>query len=124
MTIFRRGTVYWFNFVWEGRKIQKITRQRNPQVARQIEAAYKTALAKGEVGITERKKIPTFKAAIADFLKWSEREYAAKPATSAKPYSGSLKMSRLTRSLPMRWSATKPPAGLSAEQRGAKRGGR
>jgi integrase len=33
--------------------------QGNPRVARQMEAGHRTALAKGEVGITERKPVPT-----------------------------------------------------------------
>jgi site-specific recombinase XerD len=81
MSIFKRGSVYWYHFLFNGDHIQKSTKQGNPRTARQIEAAYRTALAKGEVGITQRKKIPSFKAALADFLSWSEREHRAHPAT-------------------------------------------
>ncbi|MGB8480467.1 MAG: site-specific integrase [Acidobacteriaceae bacterium] len=75
MSIFKRNTTYWYHFLHEGQHIQRSTKQGNPRVARQIEAAYRTALAKGEVGITERKRIPTFKAAVTDFLTWSEQEH-------------------------------------------------
>jgi integrase len=81
MSIFKRGNVYWYHFLFNGEHVQKSTKQGNPRTARQIEAAFRTALAKGEVGITERKKIPAFKAAMADFLAWSEKEHVAKPAT-------------------------------------------
>jgi integrase len=81
MSIFKRGSVYWYHFLWDGRHVQRSTKQGNPRVARQIEAAYKTALAKGEVGITERKKAPGFKAAMTAFLEWSEGEHEAHPAT-------------------------------------------
>lgn len=81
MTIFKRGDVYWFHFWFEGKHIQKSTKQGNQRVARTMEAAYRTALAKGEVGIVERKKIPSFKTAMADFLAWSEQEHKAHPAT-------------------------------------------
>ncbi len=81
MSIFRRGNIYWFHFLFAGKHIQKSTKQGNPRIARQIEAAHRTALAKGEVGITERKKIPAFKSAMSDFLAWSEREHQAHPAT-------------------------------------------
>lgn len=81
MSIFKRGSVYWYHFLWDGRHVQRSTKQGNPRVARQIEAAYKTALAKGEVGITERKKAPGFKAAMKAFLDWSEGEHEAHPAT-------------------------------------------
>jgi integrase len=81
MSIFKRGDVYWFHFLHEGRHIQRSTGQGNPRTARQIEAAFRTALVKGEVGITERKAIPTFKIAMADFLSWSAQEHPANPAT-------------------------------------------
>jgi len=84
MSIFKRGTTYWYHFLYEGQHIQRSTKQGNPRVARQIEAAYRTALAKGEVGITERKKIPTFKAAMADFLKWSKQAHQMAPSTSER----------------------------------------
>lgn len=61
MPIYKRGKTYWFHFYWNGEHIQKSTRQGNPRVARQIEAAYKTQLAKGEVGIEQRKPVPRLK---------------------------------------------------------------
>lgn len=81
MSIFKRGNVYWYHFLWDGQHVQRSTKQGNPRTARQIEAAYKTALAKGEVGITERRKAPGFKAAMKSFLNWSESEHEALPAT-------------------------------------------
>ena len=64
MGIFKRGNVYWYHFLFNGEHIQKSTKQGNPRTARQMEAAYRTALAKGEVGITERKPVPT----LADYI--------------------------------------------------------
>jgi integrase len=84
MSIFKRGSVYWHHFLFNGEHIQKSTKQGNPRTARQIEAAYKTALAKGEVGITERKKIPAFKAAMADFLKWAKQDHQMAPSTAER----------------------------------------
>ena len=81
MSLYKRGGVWWFGFIHDGKRIQKSTNQGNKNVARDIEAAFHTALVKGEVGITERKKIPTFKTAMADFLEWSKKEHQAKPAT-------------------------------------------
>ena len=60
MAIFKRGRVYWFHFVFNGEHIQQSTKQGNPRVARQIESAYKTQLAKGEVDLEEREKIPSW----------------------------------------------------------------
>ena len=84
MSIFKRGNVYWYHFLFNGEHIQKSTKQGNPRTARQIEAAYRTALAKSEVGITERKKIPAFKAAMADFLSWSKQEHQMAPSTAER----------------------------------------
>ena len=59
MAIYKRGRVYWYQFVFNGTRVQCSTKQGNPRVARQIEAAHKTRLAKGEVGIEAPKKVPT-----------------------------------------------------------------
>lgn len=56
--------VYWYKFMWEGKLIRKSTRQGNDKVARQMESAHRVALAKGEVGIREKKPAPT----LSDFL--------------------------------------------------------
>ena len=58
--IYKRGRIYWYKLVWQGQEIRKSTKQRNDKVARQMEAAHRTSLAKGEVGIRERKPILTF----------------------------------------------------------------
>jgi len=81
MTVYKRGGVYWFEFYFEGRRIRKPTKTANQRVAREIEAAYRVKLAKGEVGIEERKPVPTFSAAMEEFLAWSKHEYAARPST-------------------------------------------
>lgn len=51
MSIFKRGRVYWYHFVFNSTHIQESTKQGNPRVARQMEAAHRTSLAKGELGI-------------------------------------------------------------------------
>lgn len=81
MAIYKRGGVYWFEFVFQGRRIRKPTKTSNGRAAREIEAAYRVKLAKGEVGIDEPKPAPKFQAAVKSFLAWSENEHAAKPAT-------------------------------------------
>lgn len=77
----RKRGVYWFNFWWNGRHIQRSTGQGNPDVARQMEAACKTALAKGEVGIAELKPAPTFAEFAKQFRQSVETQCAAKPLT-------------------------------------------
>ena len=61
MSIYKRGGVYSYSFVFRGERVQRSTRQADCKVARQMEAACRTALAKGEVGIVERKPAPTLK---------------------------------------------------------------
>src|SRR5215510_7464687 len=39
MAIFKRGRVYWYHFIFNGEHIQESTKQGNPRVARQMEAA-------------------------------------------------------------------------------------
>jgi integrase len=57
--IYKRGKTYWYKFMWKGELIRESTKQGNPRIARQMESAHKTSLAKGEVGIRERKPVPT-----------------------------------------------------------------
>lgn len=81
MSIFKRSRTYWFHFWFDGQHIQKSTKQGNSRVARQIEAACRTKLAKGEVGIHELKKVPVCLTAMQEFLKWSKIEHASHPRT-------------------------------------------
>ena len=59
MSIYKRGEVYWYKFMWKGKLVRESTKQGNDKVARQMEAAHRTSLAKGEVGIREKKAVPT-----------------------------------------------------------------
>jgi integrase len=59
MSIYKRGDVYWYKFMWHGGMVRESTKQGNDKVARQMEAAHRTSLAKGEVGIRDRKPVPT-----------------------------------------------------------------
>src|SRR5215831_1850106 len=61
MAIYKRGKVYWYKFRWYGKLIRESTKQGSDKVARQMEAAHRTSLAKGEVGIREKKPVPTLR---------------------------------------------------------------
>jgi len=79
MSVYKRGDKYWYKFMWQGKLIRKSTKQKNDKVARQMEAAHRTSLAKGEVGIREKKTVPT----LVDFIKqrfepWAQASTAAK----------------------------------------------
>src|SRR5215467_2555671 len=79
--IYKRGGVYWYKFVWNGRRIRESAKTGNPKTARQIESARKTELAKGEVGIKDRPPAPTLEEFSKRFIKWIETEKAAKRKT-------------------------------------------
>ncbi len=75
---------WWYKFTWNGQQIRESTKQSNKRVAEQIEAARRTALAKGEVGIRDKKPVPTLAAFItADFLPFVRTTFAAKLKTKA-----------------------------------------
>lgn len=77
-----RSNNWWYKFVWNGDLIRQTTKQTNKRVAEQMEAAHRTALAKGEVGIREKKPVPTLED-FADraFLPFVRATSAAKPRT-------------------------------------------
>jgi integrase len=81
MAVYKRGDTYWFEFVFQGRRIRKSTMQNNRREAQSIESAYRTKLAKGEVGIEEPKPVPMFSQAMKEFLAWSGHEHTAHPNT-------------------------------------------
>jgi integrase len=80
----RRGSCgkYWYRFMWQGKLLRESTKQGSDRVARQMESAHRTSLAKGEVGIREKKVVPTF----ADFVKvrfepWAKSVFGSKTKT-------------------------------------------
>src|SRR5271166_6001557 len=82
MAVYKRGRVWWYKFTWKGEAIRESTKQTNKRVAEQIEAAHKTSLAKGEVGIRDRKPTVTIRQfAIRDFLPFCRSTFAAKAKT-------------------------------------------
>src|ERR1700692_1498895 len=58
MTVYHRGSAYWFDFVHKGQRVQRSTRQGNRRVAEQIEATERSRLALADVGIVEREPAP------------------------------------------------------------------
>ena len=86
MSIFKRGNVYWYHFYFNGQHIQESTKQGNPRVARNMESAHRTALAKGEVGFREKKPVPTLSEFIRDrFEPWAKAQFEH---TSPKTWKG------------------------------------
>ena len=81
MGLYRRGKIWWMSFQLDSRHVQKSTKCTNKRDAEAVERAFRTQLAKGEVGLEEKKPVPTFKAAMSTFLAWSKNEHEAKPNT-------------------------------------------
>src|SRR5437016_5825177 len=76
--IYKRGKLYWFEFWYKGERIRRPTKQGNPNVARQIEGAYRKSLANGEVGIQERRAVPSlsaFKEKFMDEIRVERKEH-------------------------------------------------
>jgi len=82
MAVYKRGKVWWYRFTWNAEAIRESTKQTNKRVAEQIEAAHKTSIAKGEVGIRDRKTAPTTRQfAKTDFLPFCKSTFAVKTKT-------------------------------------------
>ncbi len=81
MVIYKRGGVYWFGFTFNGERVQRSTHQRSQRVAEQIQAAYRTELAKGEVGLIQRKRAPILQHFAQRFIDAVQTRSSAKPAT-------------------------------------------
>lgn len=81
MSVIKRGGVYWFEFVHLGRRSRQSTHQTNRQAAKDMEAAYRTALAKGDYGLVERIPAPTLREFEQRFLEAIRVHCASKPLT-------------------------------------------
>ncbi|HXI41866.1 MAG TPA: tyrosine-type recombinase/integrase [Bryobacteraceae bacterium] len=77
-----KSKYWWYKFTWNGEPIRESTKQTNKRIAEQMEAAHRTALAKGEVGIRDKKPVPTLKDfAERDFLPFVRSTFTAKLKT-------------------------------------------
>src|ERR1700675_2927328 len=75
-----KSKYWWYKFVWNGRPIRESTKQTNMRIAEQMEAARRTQLPKGEVGIRDMARIPT----LAEFAEGRFRPFV-KATFTAKP---------------------------------------
>jgi integrase len=81
MALYKRGGVWWFEFVFNAERVRESTKQGNRRVAEQIESVRRTQMAKGEVGIQDRKPVPTLKKFAPRFERAIEMQCAEKPRT-------------------------------------------
>src|SRR5262249_18280314 len=59
MSVRKVNGVYHFRFEYRGKEIRKSTRQGDKRTAEMMEAAEKTACARGEAGLGDKPKVPT-----------------------------------------------------------------
>lgn len=83
MSLFTRpdSDYYWYKFTFKGKLYQKSTKTKNRKAAADIEAAARTQLAKGEVGIDAPVFVPTLKEFEERFIGYVETRHANKPQT-------------------------------------------
>ena len=82
MSVYRRGTVYWYHFVFEGEHVQRPTKVRTRNQAQKMEAIHKANLALGKYGLA-KKENPKFSEFAARYLEYSK---ANKPAYVVEKY--------------------------------------
>lgn len=93
MALFRRGRFWWFEFWYRGERIRQSTKLANRKKAQDVEATVRTALARGDFGILERKPAPTLKEFIdGRFEPWAKAQFEkASPATWLRWYRTNLR---------------------------------
>ena len=89
--IFKRGKVYWYEFVFACKRYRGTTKiligrgvpgEVTPkEKAKQVESAKRTKLALAKAGIVQREPAPMFEKFTERFLKWVAVEKADKPRT-------------------------------------------
>lgn len=81
MALYKRGNVWWMSFQIDGEHVQRSTKCKNKRDGEAVERAFRTQLAKGEVGIKAKPVVPSFSLAMAEFLEWASVEHRSKPNT-------------------------------------------
>ena len=81
MSLYKRNNIYWMEFLHSGRRFRRTTGVSNRRQAEQIEAAFKTQLARGEVGIEDNKPAPTLRGFAQQFVDFVATRHAEKPQT-------------------------------------------
>ncbi len=105
MKIYKRNPKgsFWYRFEYKGKQIRRSSGVKNAQDALDIAAAYRTKLARGEVGleVEEPQKVPGFAQAVKDFLEWSEQEHSAHPNTHRRYVTSSKALLRYFGNMPL-----------------------
>jgi integrase len=81
MAVYKRGNTYWYEFQFNGERIQESAQTSNKDAAITIMAAHRVRLAKGEAGISKRAPAPTLKDFAPRFERAIETECSDRAAT-------------------------------------------
>jgi integrase len=81
---------YWFKFSFNGKLYQRPSKVRNRREAEKIEAAFRTLLANGEVGLEDQSPAPRLREFAQSFIDFIQTRHANKPET-VKFYANRLK---------------------------------
>jgi len=81
MAVYKRGNVWWMSFQHEHRHVQRSTQCRNKRDAEAFERAFRTGVARREVGLEPKSDAPPFDVALKEFLNWVSVEHRMKPNT-------------------------------------------
>jgi integrase len=78
MGVYRRGKTWWFNFEFQGRRIQESSGHTNKTAAQRAEAKRKADLVERRAGFTKKKLAPKFGEHVPQFLAWSKEQHRPK----------------------------------------------
>ena len=81
MSLYKRGETYWSEILFKGTRYRRSTGVKNKRHAEQIESAFRTQLAKGDVGIEQQKAAPSLRVFALQFADFVSTRHADKPQT-------------------------------------------
>ncbi len=97
MSVYKRGSVYWYDFWFRGSRYRESTGLTNKNAATDAESIRRAELAEGRAGIVHRGPVPKFEDFVKnEFMPWSEKQHETHPRThqyyrmSSKPLIASL----------------------------------
>lgn len=104
MALYKRGSTYWMDFWFEGRRVQESTKTGNYQLAKNIEAKRRVELVERRAGIKRQAPAPRFDEYVGRFLEWSKANHRPKTYALHK-----LNTETLQRFFGSRWLETITP---------------
>src|SRR5579862_5227092 len=82
LTVYKRGSVYWYEFYFHGQRIREPSGLTNKTAALRAESIRKAELAEGRAGIARQLPCPNFEDFVNnEYLPWSKKQHQAHPRT-------------------------------------------